>query len=99
MILILTTTHHYNTTNEADKNHFKLLNNAVYGKTMENVRKRTKIRIVKTSQDCIKYTSRPTCVNWIVFENNFLVAIHEKKILLTLNKAIYVGFIVLELSK
>ena len=34
-------------TNEADKNHFKLLNNAVYSKTMENMRKRIKIRVVK----------------------------------------------------
>ena len=80
-------------TNEADKNHFKLLNNAVYGKTMENMRKRIKIRIVKNSQDFIKYTSRPTCINWKVFENN-LVAFHEKKISLTLNKPIYVGFTV-----
>ena len=32
-------------TNEADKNVFKLLNNAVYGKTMENMIKRIKIRI------------------------------------------------------
>ena len=85
-------------TNEADKNHFKLLNNAVYGKTMENMRKRIKIRIVKNSQDFIKYTSRPTCVNWKVFKNN-LAAIHEKKISLTLNKPIYVGFTVLETSK
>ena len=85
-------------TNEADKNHFKLLNNAVYGKTMENMRKIIKIRVVKNAKDFIKYTSRPTCVNWKVFENN-LAAIHEKKISLTLNKLAYVGFTVLELSK
>ena len=84
--------------NEADKNFFKLMNNSVYGKTMENLRKIIKIRVVKNSQDFIKYTSRPTCVNWKVFENN-LAAIHEKKISLTLNKPIYVGFTVLETSK
>ena len=84
--------------NEADKNFFKLMNNSVYGKTMENLRKRIKIRVVKNSQDFIKYTSRPTCVNWKVFENN-LAAIHENKICLTLNKPIYVGFTVLETSK
>ena len=75
--------------NEAGKNHFKLLNNAAYGKTMENMRKRIKIRVVKNSKDFIKYTSRPTCVNWKVFENN-LATIHEM---------IYVGFTVLEISK
>ena len=85
-------------TNEVDKNHFKLLNNAVYGKTTENMRKRIKIRIVKNSQDFIKYTVRPTCVNWKLFENN-LAAINERKVSLTLNKPIYVGFTVLELSK
>ena len=85
-------------TNDADKNHFKLLNNTMCGKTMENMRKRIKIRVVKISQDFIKYTARPTCVNWKVFENN-LVAIHEKKMSLTLNKPIYVEFTVLETSK
>ena len=45
-------------------------------KTMENTRKRIKIRTVKNSQGFIKYTSRPTCVNWKVFENN-LAVIHE----------------------
>ena len=76
-------------TNESDKNFFKLMNNSVYNKTIENLRKRIKIRVVKNSQDFIKYTSRPTCVNWKVFEKN-LAAIHEKKISLTLNKLIYV---------
>ena len=62
------------------------------------MRKRIKIRIVKNAKDFIKYTSRPTCVNWKVFENN-LAAINEKKISLTLNKPTYVGFTVLEISK
>ena len=80
------------------KNFFKLMNNSLYGKTMENLRKRIKIRVAKNIQDFIKYTSRPTCVNWKVFENNS-AAIHERKICLTLNKPIYVGFTVLETSK
>ena len=74
------------------------MNNSVYGKTMENLRKRIKIRVVKNSQDFIKYTSRPTCVNCKVFENS-LATIHEKKISLTLKKPIHVGFTVLETSK
>ena len=38
------------------------MNNVVYSKTMENLRKRIKVRVVKNSQDFIKYTSRPTYV-------------------------------------
>ena len=53
------------------------MNNSVYGKTMENLRKRIKIRVVKNSQYFIKYTSRLTCVNWKVFKNN-VAAIHDK---------------------
>ena len=85
-------------TNEADKNLFKLLNNAAYGKTMENMRKRMKIRIIKTPKDFLKYASRPTYINYNIFGKN-LVTIHEKKELLTLNKPIYVGCTVLELRK
>ena len=60
------------------KNLFKLLNNAVYGKTMENKRKRIKIRIIKNEKDFIKYASRPTYINHNIFDKR-LVAIHEKK--------------------
>ena len=65
-------------TNEADKTLFKLFNNAVYDKTMENMRKRIKIRIIKNKKDFIKYASRPTYINHNIFGKR-LVAIHEKK--------------------
>ena len=85
-------------TNEADQNLFKLLNNAVYGKTIENKRKRIKIRITTNEKDFLKYASRPTYISHVKFDKNFVV-IHEKKELLTLDKLIYVGATVLELSK
>ena len=85
-------------TNEANKNLFKLLNNAVYGKTMENMRKRTKIRITTNEKDFLKYASTPTYIDHKKFDKN-LVVINEKKELLTLNKPVYVGGTVLELSK
>ena len=72
-------------TNEADKILFKVLNNAVYSKTMENMTKRTKIRITKNEKDFIKYASRPTYINHNIF-GKILVAIHEKKELLTLKR-------------
>ena len=55
------------------------------------MKKRINVRVVKSSQGYIKYTSRPICLNSKVFENN-LAAIHEKKLSITLNKPIYVGF-------
>ena len=85
-------------TNETDKNIFKLLNNAVYGETMENMRKIIKIRIKTNEKDFLKYASRPAYIGHKKFGKN-LVVIHEKKELLTLNKPIYVENTVLELSK
>ena len=83
--------------NDADKNLFKLLNNAVYDKTKENLRKIIKIRIVKYEKDFVKHISKTSYVSHNIFDKN-LVAIHEK-ICLTLNKPMYVGFTVLEISK
>ena len=85
-------------TNEADKNLLKLFNNAVYGKTMENMRKRMKVRVTTTEKEFLKYASRPTYINHNIYGKDFVV-IHEKKELLTLNKPIYVGCTVLELRK
>ena len=74
------------------------MNNAVYGKTMENMRKRIKIRIVTNEKECIKYASRPTFINHIIYGKN-LVAIYGKPETIKLNKPIYVGCTVLDLSK
>ena len=74
------------------------MNNVVFGKTMENIRRRIKIRVVNNKYEFIKYTSRPTCVNWEIIENK-LAAIQEKKICLTLKKPIYVALTLLEISK
>ena len=68
------------TANEANKTLFKLLNNGVYGKTMENMRKTIKIRITKNEKDFIKYASRPTNINHHIFAKR-LVAVHEKEII------------------
>ena len=72
-------------TNKSDKNFFKLVNNAVYGKTMENMSKRIKIRVAKNERDIIKYKSKSTYINHKIY-NKKLVAIHEKKICLIFNK-------------
>ena len=72
--------------------------NSVYGKTMENLRKRINVRFVNNKKDFLKYTSKPTYVTHKLFDKDF-AAIHEIKPVLMLNKPIYVGFTVLELSK
>ena len=87
-----------NATNDFEKDLFKLNINSIYGKTMENLRKRIHLRLVNNAKDFLKYTSRPTCVAHRLFDKNF-AAIHEIKPVLILNKPIYVGFTVLELSK
>ena len=63
--------------------------NSVYGKTMENLRKRIKVRIVTNEKDFLKYTSKPTYITHKIFGKNYAV-IHEIKPVLTLNKPIYV---------
>ena len=46
-------------TNDFEKDFFKLMINSVYGKTMENLRKRINVRFVNNKKDFLKYTSKP----------------------------------------
>ena len=87
-----------NAANDFEKDFFKLMINSVYGKTMENLRKRISVQLVTNEKDLLKYTGRLTHITHKIFDKNS-AAIHEIKPVSMLNKPIYVGFTVLELSK
>ena len=87
-----------NAANDFEKVFFKLMINSVYGKTMENLRKRSNVRLVNNEKDFLKYTNRPTYITHKIFGKDYAV-IHEIKPVLILNRPIYTGFAVLDLSK
>ena len=64
---------------------------------MENLRKRINLRLVNKAEDFLKYTSKPTYITHKLFGKDD-AAIHEIKLVLILNKPIYVGFTVLNLG-
>ena len=87
-----------NAANDFEKDFFKLLINSVYGKTMENLRKRMNVRLVNNEKDFLKYTSRTTYITHKTFGKDY-AAIHEIKLVLILNKPIYIACTVLDLRK
>ena len=87
-----------NAKNAFEKDFFKLMNNSVFGKTMENIRKRVDVRLVTDEKKLIKMTSKPTYVSSKIFNEN-LVAVHKIKETLTLNRPAYIGMCILDLSK
>ena len=74
---------------------YKLTNNAVYRKTIENVRNRINRKLVNS---CLKCTSKPSHMSHKIFDNN-LVVIGQSKLALKFNKPPYNGMCILELSK
>ena len=87
-----------NAKNAFEKEFFKLMNNSVFGKTMENIRKRVDVRLVTDEKKLLKLTSKPTYVSCKIFNEN-LVAVHKIKETITLNRPAYVGMSILDLSK
>ena len=74
------------------------MNNSVFGKTMENLRKRVDVRLVTDYKKLNKLSSKPTYVSSKIF-NEDLMAVHKIKETLTLNRPAYVGMCMLNLSK
>lgn len=100
----LNTNHRKASKNEFEKNFFKLMNNAVYGKTMENVEKRRDVRLVtnydnrRNSEGYRALIAKPNFSGIDVFDNG-LYGIELNKLEVHHDKPIYIGVTVLELSK
>ena len=74
------------------------MNNSVFGKTMENLRKRCNVKLVPDKKKLNYYTSKPTFVSSKRFDEN-LVGVNMKKERIKLDKPSYVGMCILDLSK
>ena len=87
--------------NDFEKDFFKLMNNSVFGKTMENLRKRQRVSLVQPISDPKTYkklTSDPSFKSRKIFSEN-LVAIHQRKTEVNLNRPTYIGMCIFDLSK
>ena len=84
--------------NEFEKDFFKLMNNSVFGKTMENIRNRVDIKLVNDKNKAERLAAKPNLKHCNIFSED-LTAIHMKKTFLTFNKPVYLGMCILDLSK
>ncbi|XP_052746715.1 uncharacterized protein LOC128199737 [Bicyclus anynana] len=87
-----------------EKDFFKLMNNSVFGKTMENIEKRVNVKMLTHWENRGKalgaqdFISKPEFHSLSVFNEN-LVAIQLKRTKLMYDKPIYLGFCILDISK
>ena len=84
--------------NNFEKDFYKLMNNSVFGKTMENIRNRVNVKLVNTEEKLRKLVAKPNFKGRKIFNEN-LVSVHMKKTSLTMNKPVYLGMCILDLSK
>ena len=94
----MNTKHRSKASNDFEKDFFKLMNNSVFGKTMENIRNRRDIKLVNNVESAKKYVAKPNFKHLNIFSES-LVAIHMKKTSLTFDKPVYLGMCILDLSK
>ena len=84
--------------NNFEKDFFKLMNNSVFGKTMENIRNRKDIKLVTSKKSALKLIAKPNFKHRTIFTEN-LISVHMGKTKLIFNKPVYVGMCILDVSK
>ena len=84
--------------NEFEKNFFKLMNNSVFGKTMENVRNHRDIKLVTSDKRRKPLVSETKYHSHKIFSDH-LVAIEIKKTRAKMTKPLYLGMLILDISK
>ena len=85
-------------TNECEKDLFKLMNNIVFGKTIENVENRVDISLITSEEKAKRKATQPNYDRSTIFNEN-LIAVHMKRTNIYYNKPIYLGMIILDISK
>ena len=80
-----------------EKDFFKLMNNSVFGKTIENVRKHRDIKLVTAEEKIIKLISEPIIIQENTSDN--LLVIEMKKTKVKMDKPVYLGMSILDISK
>jgi len=84
--------------NDFEKDLFKLFNNAIFGKTCENVDKRIEVQLVSEPKKFVNQASKPYFKDFRIFSNN-LVACEMRKTQVKYNRPMIVGMCILDLSK
>ncbi|XP_066920804.1 uncharacterized protein [Clytia hemisphaerica] len=84
--------------NDFEKDFYKLMNNSVFGKTMENVREHKNIKLVNSERKRKMYASKVNYKNTVRFTDKFM-AMNMRRNKVVMNKPVYLGFAILDLSK
>ena len=87
-------------TSDFEKDLYKLMNNSVFGKTMENLRKRVNVKLVRANEEdrLRRLIASPAFARANIFDDD-LAAIQVHKSRLVLNRPVFVGMSILDLSK
>ena len=85
-------------TNDFEKDFFKLMNNSVFGKMMENIKKHRNIKLVMTEEKYLRTVMKPNFKSGVLFGEN-LMGCEMGKINVVMNKPVYLSQVIIDLSK